>query len=129
MPITVGNFRFRGPYSRMAMLEKRPGVWAVLDGRSLPPVAVGAAEDVRAAVEGHPSRACWSGRCDRPAVAVFYSPMKPRRRRLVRELIGAYDLPCLSDGVTLPAPRFGEEGSGRLPAREEMERSSESRVA
>lgn len=129
MPITVGDFRFRGPYSRMAMLENRAGVWAVLDGRNLPPVAAGAAEDVRAAVEDHPARACWTRRCDCPAVAVFYSPMEPRRQRLVRALRGAYELPCLSDGVTLPAARIGDEGSGLIRTRDEMERSTGSRVA
>lgn len=115
MPITVGDYRFRGPYSRLAMLEGRPGVWAVLDGRSVPPVAVGTAENVREAVEDHPARACWTRRCARPAVAVFYSPMGARRQRLVRELRGRYELACLSDGVTLPAPQIRESAGGSTP--------------
>lgn len=124
MTIAVGDLQFRGPYSNLAMLENRPGVWAVLDGRDVPPVAVGSAEDVRRAVEDHPGRRCWGRRCDRPAVAVFYSPLDARRERLVRRLRGAYELPCLSDGVTLPAPRpetgdlvaYGklEDGGGRV---------------
>lgn len=108
MPITVGDFRFRGPYSRLAMLEPRPGVWAVLDGRAVPPVAVGAAEDVRSAVQSHPARACWTRRCDRPAVAVFYSPMRARRERLVQKLTETYELPCLEHGTTLSAPRVDD---------------------
>lgn len=126
MPITVGDFQFRGPYSRLAMLEPRPGVWAVLDGRTVPPVAVGNAEDVRTAVENHPARRCWTRRCDRPAVAVFYSPMRARRERLVRELRGAYELPCLGHGATLPAPRFEHDG---LPSLRTEEGSDTSRVA
>lgn len=129
MPITVGDYRFRGPYSRLAMLEDRPGVWAVLDGRSVPPVAVGASEDVREAVEGHPARACWTRRCDRPAVAVFYSPMESRRERLVRELRGRYELPCLSDGVTIPARRIRGAGSVTGPSAGDVEEAAGDRVA
>lgn len=129
MPITVGDYQFRGPYSRLAMLEDRPGVWAVLDGRSVPPVAAGAAEDVRKAVEDHPARACWTRRCDRPAVAVFYSPLGGRRERLVRELRGRYELPCLSDGVTLPAPRIHEPRDAARPGTDEVEDAVGSRVA
>lgn len=116
MPITVGELMFRGPYSKTAMLEHRPGVWAVLDGRESRPVAAGAAEDVKRAVESHPARPCWTRRCERPAVAVLYSPRAPRRRRLVRRLRGEYELPCLSDGVTLPAPRLPDPGPAVRPA-------------
>lgn len=131
MPITVGDYRFRGPYRRVAMLEERPGVWAVLDGRKVPPVAAGSAEDVRTAVEEHPARACWTRRCDRPAVAVFYSPMDDRRQRLLRELRGRYELPCLSDGVTLPAPRIPSSRPADSPpvGRDAARRAADSRVA
>lgn len=109
MTIAVADKQFRGPYSRLEMLEDRPGVWVVTDGRSMPPVAAGAAEDVRQAVTGHPARARWTRRCERPAVAVFYCPLEARRERLLRELRGRYELPCLADGVTLPAPRVAED--------------------
>lgn len=126
MPITVGDFRFRGPYSSLAMLEPRPGVWAVLDGRSVPPVAVGAAEDVRSAVQNHPARTCWMRRCERPAVAVFYSPSRARREHLLEKMRTEYELPCLEHGATLPAPGVDE---GALPSLRRREGEAAGRVA
>lgn len=129
MTISVGDVQFRGPYSKLAMLEHRPGVWAVLDGRAVPPLAVGGTEDVRRAVEDHPARACWSRRCDRPAVAVFYSPLPQQRERLVRKLRAAYELPCLSDGVTLPAPRTGAGAPVPVTVGEGPETDGDTRIA
>lgn len=125
MPITVGDFQFRGPYSSLAMLESRPGVWAVLDGRRVPPVAAGTADDVRTAVENHHARACWTRRCERPAVAVFYCPRRGRREDMLRKLRSAYELPCLTDGATLPSPRFPQEPAAATP----REEAADTRVA
>lgn len=132
MTISVADLQFRGPYSRIEMLDDRPGVWVVLDGRKLPPVAAGAADEVARAVRGHPARSCWARRCDRPSVAVFYTPLDARRRGVLGQLRSAYALPCLSDGVTLPVPTAAEAplpepGRGARGGAERQE--ADSRVA
>lgn len=129
MTIAVGDVQFRGPYSKFQMLEDRPGVWAVLDGREVPPLAVGSAEDVRHAVESHPARKRWTRRCERPAIAVVYNPLPDRREDLVRRLRRSYELPVVSDGVTLPAPSFDGDGVVALAPREGAEENGDSRVA
>lgn len=117
MTIAVGDTRFRGPYSRIDMLEHRAGVWAVMDGRDPPPLAAGASEDVLQAVKDHPSRSCWSRRCRQPSVAVFYAPLADQRERVLRALRSRYELPCLADGTTMPAPRPEEADVRRLVPR------------
>lgn len=128
MTIAVGDTRFRGPYSRIDMLEHRAGVWAVMDGRDPPPLAAGASEDVLQTVREHPSRSCWSRQCRRPSVAVFYAPLADQRERVLRALRSRYELPCMADGATLPAPRPEEADVRRLVPRHPVVRADAARA-
>lgn len=92
MPIGLGGVAFEGPYSRHEMLCRRPGVFAVLDGRSLPPLHAEKTDDVRQAVEDHAGRDDWGERCDNLAFAVFYTSVDRNQRRVERAVRDEYDL-------------------------------------
>lgn len=108
MTIAVADTQFRGPYSRLEFLDDRPGVWVVMDGRDPPPLVAGTAQEVRRAVRDHPRRPRWTRRCERPSVAVFYSPLQARRQRILRRLREKYELPGPAGEPRLPAIRHGE---------------------
>jgi len=125
MTINVADIRFGGPYSRFDFLEHRPGVWAILDGRTLPPIAAGTAEDMHDALADHPDRERWSEDCERPSVAVFYSPRESHRVRVLEAIRGEYELPTRAavesvDSVDRPE----ESGAPPVPSERPERRKS-----
>lgn len=94
MPIGIGGVAFEGPYTRHEILGRRPGVFAVLDGRDLPPLHAEKADDVRRAVEEHARWSRWQEECETPAFAVFYTAVDRNQRRVekaVRDEFGLYE--------------------------------------
>lgn len=92
--ISIAEYSFDGPYTFASLLDDRPGVWAVLDERSLPPVDAGEAENVREAVESSDRYECWREHCDPITYAGFLVPSPSRRAEVLGELAESYDLPC-----------------------------------
>lgn len=123
MPIGIGGVSFQGPYTRHEILSRRPGVFAVLDGRSLPPLHAEKTDDVRQAVEDHAGRGRWQEACDNLAFAVFYTSVDRSQRRIeraVRREFGLSDEPAgtpETNGGPPPAVRKEEP-----PIREGRER-------
>lgn len=119
MPIGIGGVAFEGPYTRHEILGRRPGVFAVLDGRDLPPLHAEKADDVRRAVEEHARRNRWQEECETPAFAVFYTAVDRNQRRVekaVRDEFGLHEdeeAPAATNGR--PEIEAGE--NGRQPAR------------
>ena len=95
--ITLARHSFEGPYSVTGLLRHKPGVWAVLDDRNLPPVDAGQADDVQAVVEAHPRHACWRRHCHQLAYAAFYAPREEQRQAIERDLRQEYQLVCAED--------------------------------
>lgn len=117
MTIAIADIRFRGPYSRPEALERRPGVYAVLDGRRVPPLEVGVAEDVRREVCDRCGNGGWAGDPEVPSFAVFYTALDDNQRRIETALREAYGL---DDGAAArgdggPAAANGD-GSGEAGA-------------
>lgn len=92
--ITIAEYAFDGPYTYASLLDQRPGVWAVLDGRTLPPVDADEAEDVREAVESTDRYDCWREHCERVTYAAFFASRSPRRAEVLEDLRATYELPC-----------------------------------
>lgn len=92
--VTIAGYAFSGPYSFVSLLRNEPGVWAVLDGRTLPPVDAGQAEDIRAAVKEHPRYDCWREACQRVTYASLNVPAAERRAEILELLLEEYTLPC-----------------------------------
>jgi hypothetical protein len=132
MTITLADTRFSGPYSRFDFLDHRPGVWAVLDGRSLPPIAAGAAEDVHEALGEHPDRDRWGEDCQRPSVAVFYTLQETRRERLLASMRDEYGLRPVQaeegEAVLLPRESSAPPVPSERPDRERAESGDSGQV-
>lgn len=111
MTINLADIRFAGPYSRFDFLDHRPGVWAILDGRAEPPIAAGTAEDMRDALTDHPDREHWSEDCERPSVAVFYSPRESHRERVLEAIRAEYGLTPLAPAQSVDAVGRPEESA------------------
>lgn len=92
--ITIADYAFDGPYTYASLLTARAGVWAVLDGRSLPPVDAGTAEDIREAVESSDRYECWRERCERITYAALSVPDPDLRSELLERVADQYALPC-----------------------------------
>lgn len=92
--ITLAGHAFDGPYTYASLLPEKPGVWAVLDGRDLPPVDAGAAENLREAVETSDRHDCWRQRCERISYAGMGVPDAAHRAEILERMVEAYDLPC-----------------------------------
>jgi hypothetical protein len=119
MPIGIGGVAFEGPYTRHEILGRRPGVFAVLDGRDLPPLHAEKADDVRRAVEEHARRNRWQEECETPAFAVFYTAVDRNQRRVekaVRDEFGLYEDEEAS-AATNGRPDVEAGENGRRPAR------------
>lgn len=124
MAIGVADLNFSGPYRHPGVLAHRPGVWVVLDGRSLPPVAAGMAHDVREAVEDHPDRSTWDSCCDVPSVAVFYTGVDDNQERILQAVRQQFDLAgapghtetSASGDVAEPAASEAAASEGAAPA-------------
>lgn len=110
MPIGIGGVSFEGPYTRHEILCRRPGVFAVLDGRSLPPLHAEKTDDVRRAVEDHDGRRRWQEQCDNLAYAVFYTAVDRSQRRIERAVREEFDL--IEDGAEEAAANGGTAANG-----------------
>lgn len=124
MPIGIGGVSFQGPYTRHEILSRRPGVFAVLDGRSLPPLHAEKTDDVRRAVEDHAARSRWQEECDNLAFAVFYTSVDRSQRRIeraVRQEFGLSDAPAGAPATNGGPPAAREEEPPPAEGRERRE--------
>lgn len=93
--ITIADRAFDGPYTYASLLTRAAGVWAVLDGRELPPVDAGEAdENLREAVETSDRYDCWRDRCNRITYAGMAIPDPDLRSKVLERLEKRYALPC-----------------------------------
>ncbi len=120
MPIGIGGVAFEGPYTRHEILGRRPGVFAVLDGRDLPPLHAEKADDVRQAVEEHARWNRWQEECETPAFAVFYTAVDRNQRRVekaVRDEFGLYEEEGEAAAATNGRPDVEAAENGGQPAK------------
>lgn len=96
MSITVGRFTFEGPFTDTRNLRNTSGVYCILDavGGRNNVVDIGESADVRARVNGHDRKACWS-RNSRGTlmVAAFYTGATDRFL-VEQELRRLFNPPC-----------------------------------
>lgn len=131
MPIGIGGVAFEGPYTRHEILGRRPGVFAVLDGRDLPPLHAEKADDIRRAVEEHARWSRWQEECETPAFAVFYTAVDRNQRRVeqaVRDEFGLHEheeTAAATNGRPEAAEAGAAENGGRPDADARAEAESE----
>lgn len=103
MPIQVGGWSFKGPYSESELLDD-PGVYVVLDSRSdmygrheYIYIDVGESSSVRTRVYSHDRKPCWRRNAHGGITyAVLYLPgaRADRRKEWERAVRGLAAFPC-----------------------------------
>ncbi len=99
MSITIGRYRFEGPYFSIESLEDRSGVYAIVDRRNAGDylIDVGESATLRTRVENHDRKDCWSRNAKGTlGAAVHYTPnlQQAGRMDIEQEIRGQYDLVC-----------------------------------
>lgn len=78
MSISIGRWKFEGPYPSVASLKERSGVYAILDQRrdgNYYVIDVGESKAVKTRVESHDRANCWArNQQGNLTVAVLYTP-------------------------------------------------------
>jgi hypothetical protein len=97
--ITIGEYKFDGPYASTCMLEDRSGVYAIVcqkEGKNYL-IDIGESATVKSRVETHDRKYCWEKNCQGTlAVAVCYTPNLQQfgRMAIEQEIRNQYDVPC-----------------------------------
>ena len=102
MSITVGKYTFEGPYTLTGKLEDRSGIYAIhcYKDNKYHLIDVGESATVKARVENHDRKTCWSRNCSGTlTVSAFYTPNLQQAGRMLieQEIRRQYDPPC---GIT-----------------------------
>jgi hypothetical protein len=100
MSVSVGRYRFEGPFTDTRYLRNEQGVYTVLCYPLVgqPTVVdVGESEDVRSRIENHDRQGCWRRNCSATlGVAVLYTPgsRADQRRAVEHELRQQFQPAC-----------------------------------
>jgi len=99
MSITIGNYKFDGPYTDTDNLENKSGVYAILssDNGKYNVIDIGESSDVRDRVENHDRKECWFRNCSGEIeIAVLYTPNQQQsgRMQIEQELRKKFNPPC-----------------------------------
>jgi hypothetical protein len=98
--ITIGRYRFEGPYPSTAYLADRAGVYAILAlrGGTYYVIDIGESATVKSRVETHDRKICWQRNAGQGVlyVAVLYTPglAQVGRVQIEQELRMQYNPPC-----------------------------------
>jgi len=99
MSISIGQYKFEGPYTTAENLEDRSGIYVILcskNGKNFV-IDVGESAEVRSRVENHDRADCWRRNCSGTLkVAVLYTPHlhATGRIEIEQEIRAKYDPPC-----------------------------------
>lgn len=99
MSLKIAGYEFAGPFSDVAWLEDRSGVYAVLDlrGGEYYVVDVGESATVRTRVATHDRRPCWNRNVrGELRYAAHYTPysQQPGRMAIEQEIRRQFNPPC-----------------------------------
>ncbi len=85
MSITIGSYKFDGPYADTDNLENKSGVYAILcsDNGKYNVIDIGESFEVRNRIENHDRKDCWCRNCSGIIeVAVLYTPNQQQSGRM-----------------------------------------------
>ena len=99
MTITISDYSFAGPFTSIASLEDRSGVYAVLtpsDGNNYTVLDVGESSTVKSRVENHDRKDCWQRRANsgKLAYSALYMSGEQQRQATEQKIRQKYDPPC-----------------------------------
>ncbi len=99
MPITVGNYSFKGPYTSTDYLDDKSGVYAIhcKSGDHYYLIDIGESSQVKSRVANHDRKDCWSKNCKGTlTVSVYYTPnlQQAGRKTIEQELRALYNPIC-----------------------------------
>lgn len=100
MSITIGKYKFEGPYPVTASLQDRSGVYAILDrkeGEHYDLLDVGESANVKTRIENHDRKNCWNrNKKGTLYYAVYYTPnlQQSGRMEIEQEIRSQYKPPC-----------------------------------
>lgn len=96
MAISIGRYRFEGPFTATAQLRRQSGVYVIhcVTGGRYHNIDVGESQDVRKRVDSHDRAPCWTRNCRGTlTVSVLYCG-EADRMRVEKELRTAQVWSC-----------------------------------
>jgi len=102
MNITVGEYKFEGPYTDATRLENRSGVYVIhcYRGQGFYLIDVGEATKIKERLDNHDRKDCWNRECmGTLTVSVLYTPnlKKAGRMEIEQDIRDEFDPPCGED--------------------------------